>query len=150
MSDLDERARNRTVRLAGHFTAPVRVETVEDIGQDMLLVRVRTADGLPSETTVAVDELEAALAPAATVPAEQLFRWVESHRIRLAYAHDPYFEVSMSGVRGPPTTSRPSIGTCYPSPGCASCWLMTRGAGKRILAACSSKSPSCEASSIAC
>ncbi|MCW2904562.1 MAG: hypothetical protein JWO67_6827, partial [Streptosporangiaceae bacterium] len=47
MTDIEERARHRTVLIDGHFTAPVRVETVEDIGADMLLVRVRTAEGLP-------------------------------------------------------------------------------------------------------
>jgi len=84
----------------------VRVEAVEEIGGEMVLVRVRTADGRPDETTLLAEDLEAALAAGCpegvTVPALQLFRWVESHRIRLAYAHDPYFAVSLSGVRGLP------------------------------------------------
>lgn len=106
MSDLEERARNRPVALPGHFTAPVRVEAVEEIGAGMVLVRVRTAEGRPDETTLVAGDLEAALAAGgpetAAVPPPQLFRWVESHRIRLAYAHDPYFAVSLSGVRGLP------------------------------------------------
>ena len=44
---------------------------------------------------LAGEELEEALGravpSAATVGAADLFRWVESHRIRVAYAHDPYF-----------------------------------------------------------
>ncbi|MDA8047536.1 MAG: helicase-related protein [Actinomycetota bacterium] len=92
--------------LPGHFTGPVRIETVEEIGANMVLARVRTSDGRPDETTLMAGDLEAALAagpPAtATVPAARLFQWIESHRIRLAYAHDPYFAVSLSGVRGLP------------------------------------------------
>jgi len=33
---------------------------------------------------------------------KDVFRWVESQRIRLSFAHDPLFAVSMSGVRGLP------------------------------------------------
>jgi superfamily II DNA or RNA helicase len=138
MTDIEERARHRTVHLAGHFTAPVRVETVEDIGADMLLVRVRTAEGLPDETTLAVAELEAALAiaigPPETVPAAQLFRWVESHRIRLAYAHDPYFAVSMSGVRGLPHQIEAVYRHLLPQPRLRFVLADDPGAGKTIMA----------------
>lgn len=106
MTDVAERARNRLVELRGHFSAPVRVEGIESIGADMLLVRVRTSAGAPSETTLRPEELEAALTAApgeqATVDPADLFLWVESHRIRLAFAHDPYFAVSLSGIRGLP------------------------------------------------
>ena len=38
----------------------------------------------------------------AQTDARDLFRWVEGHRIKLSFAHDPLFAVSMSGVRGLP------------------------------------------------
>jgi superfamily II DNA or RNA helicase len=138
VSDLEERARNRTVTLSGHFTAPVRIETVEDIGADMLLLRVRTADGQPSETTLAAADLEAALAdgapPSPTVPAAQLFRWIESHRIRLAYAYDPYFAVSLSGVRGLPHQIEAVYRHLLPQPRLRFVLADDPGAGKTIMA----------------
>ena len=128
------------MRLAGHFTTPVRIEVVEDIGGDMLLVRVRTANGQPDETTLPVEELEAALAsalpPAATVPAAKLFRWVESHRIRLAYAHDPYFAVSLSGVRGLPHQIEAVYRHLLPKRVCASCSPTTRAWARRSWPGC--------------
>jgi hypothetical protein len=66
----------------------------------------RRADGSPAETVLTAAELEAALARAVarapTTDPQSLFRWVEAHRIQLAYAHDPLFAVSLSGVRGLP------------------------------------------------
>ncbi len=106
VSDLAERARNRLVTLRGHFSTPVRIEDVEEIADDTLLVRVRTGDGHPDETVLATADLEGALATLherpATVGARDFFRWVEGYRIRLAFAHDPDFAVSLSGVRGLP------------------------------------------------
>lgn len=138
MSDLEERARNRTVALPGHFTGPVRVETVEDLGGSMVLIRVRTADGRPSETTLAAEDLEAALAVGTSgteaVPAPQLFRWVESHRIRLAYAHDPYFAVSLSGVRGLPHQIEAVYRNLLPQPRLRFVLADDPGAGKTIMA----------------
>ena len=36
------------------------------------------------------------------MPGDDFFDFIEAHRIELAYAHDPNFAVSMSGVRGLP------------------------------------------------
>src|SRR5579862_6127394 len=87
---LSDRARHRQVLLRGHFVDPVRIETLEPIGDDVLLVRVRTSDGRPDETTITVSELEAALAEAAPAAAvvspDDMFRWIESHRIATAFA----------------------------------------------------------------
>ncbi len=138
MTDLAERARNRLVELRGHFSASVRVEVVEEIGPDMLLVRVRTSGGLPSETTLTAAELEAALdsAPAAAGAAspEDLFLWVESHRIALAYAHDPYFAVSLSGVRGLPHQVEAVYRHLLPQPRLRFVLADDPGAGKTIMA----------------
>lgn len=138
LSDLAERARNRLVELPGHFPAPVRIEAVEAISDEMLLVRVRNDAGLPDETVLAVAELEKALAEARPEakqadPAD-LFRWVESHRIRLAFAHDPYFAVSMSGVRGLPHQLEAVYRHMLPQPRLRFVLADDPGAGKTIMA----------------
>src|SRR5579875_4163866 len=73
------RARNRQLAIPGHFSAPVRVEDVEAIGQEHYLLRVRRADGSPAETVLTAADLEAALATAvARAPItdpRSLFRW---------------------------------------------------------------------------
>jgi superfamily II DNA or RNA helicase len=138
MAELGERARNRQVELRGHFPLPVRIETVEQIGDDLYLVRVRTAAGLPSETMLAGAELEEALGravpSAATVGAADLFRWVESHRIRVAYAHDPYFAVSLSGIRGLPHQIEAVYRRLLPQPRLRFVLADDPGAGKTIMA----------------
>lgn len=138
MVDLIERARNRQVELRGHFTLPVRVETVEPIGEDLYLVRVRTSDGSPSETQVSSAELEEALGRAvtavATAAAADLFLWVEGHRIRYAYAHDPYFAVSLSGIRGLPHQIEAVYRRLLPQPRLRFVLADDPGAGKTIMA----------------
>ncbi len=138
IGDLAELARNRLVTLRGHFSAPVRVETLEEIGGDLLLVRVRTALGVPDETTLSTAELKAALAIAApvaqTVHPRDLFRYVEGHRIRLAYAHDPYFAVSLSGVRGLPHQVEAVYRHLLPQPRLRFLLADDPGAGKTIMA----------------
>jgi hypothetical protein len=138
MTDLRVRARNRQVELRGHFPLPVQIEVVELIGDGLYLVRVRTAAGTPDETTLTTEELEAALeqaAPAAvTVAPIDLFRWVESHRIRLAFAHDPYFAVSLSGIRGLPHQIEAVYRHLLPQPRLRFLLADDPGAGKTIMA----------------
>ncbi len=138
MTDLAERACNRRVDLRGHFSAPVRVETVEPIGGDLLLVRVRTATGVPDETTLSSAELESALeeqaAASARVDPSELSRWIEGHRIRLAFAHDPYFAVSLSGVRGLPHQVEAVYRHLLPQPRLRFVLADYPGAGKTIMA----------------
>ena len=131
------RARHRRVTLRGHFSAPVRIEAAEPLEDGLLSLRVRTDAGGLAETTLSTEDLEAALASAEEAASERtadpkdLFRFIEAHRIRLAYAHDPYFAVSLIGVRGCPTRSRLSTATCFRSPALASCSPMTRGPARR-------------------
>lgn len=100
---LFQRAVGHRLLLRGLFTDPVLIEHI-GLEDGLLLVRVRTADGRPDEVTLDPDELRAALAAAPTPqhylsPAADFALMVESERIRLAYAFDPYFAVSLSGVR---------------------------------------------------
>ena len=134
---LADQARDRLVTLHGHFVEPVRIETVEPITEEMLLVRVRTAAGSPAETVLTVDDLEVALkeAPpsAQCVDPLDLFRWVEGQRIRLAYAHDPYFAVSLCGVRGLPHQIEAVYRHLLPQPRLRFVLADDPGAGKTIM-----------------
>ena len=101
-ADLSQRAANRQIALPAYFATPVLVEEATAEG-DLYFLRVRTQAGQLEEVTVEAPELEAALAaasegPAAAVPAEDFFLLIESARIRLAYAFDPHFAVSLSGI----------------------------------------------------
>jgi len=137
-ADLAARARNRQLAIPGHFSAPVRVEDVEAIGQEHYLLRVRRADGSPAETVLTAADLEAALATAvARAPItdpRSLFRWVEAHRIQLAYAHDPLFAVSLSGVRGLPHQIEAVYRRLLPQPRLRFVLADDPGAGKTIMA----------------
>jgi superfamily II DNA or RNA helicase len=124
--------------LPGHFAHPVRVDAVEEIGPGVYLLKVRHSSGRPDETQVTSDELESALAeqgPAA-VPADarDLFRWVEGHRIKLSFAHDPLFAVSMSGVRGLPHQIEAVYRHMLPQPRLRFVLADDPGAGKTIMA----------------
>jgi superfamily II DNA or RNA helicase len=138
VSDLGERALNRLVTLTGHFARPVRIETYDEISAGIFHLRVRYTSGDPDETQVTAAELAAALAQSA--PAEQrlvapqdLFLWVESQRIRLAYAHDPLFAVSMSGVRGLPHQIEAVYRRMLPQPRLRFVLADDPGAGKTIM-----------------
>lgn len=139
VDDLRDRARNRLISLAGHFSQPVRIEGFEEIAPGLILLRVRHATGAPDETQIAVDELETALASGASaseelVAPQDLFLWVESQRIRLAYAHDPLFAVSLSGVRGLPHQIEAVYRSMLPQPRLRFVLADDPGAGKTIMA----------------
>ncbi len=83
------------------------LDGVEDL-VDAVSLRIRSPDGNLHETVLALEELAAGAAAAAAaegyllVDGGQLSDLVESRRIELAYAHDPNFAVSLSGVCGLP------------------------------------------------
>lgn len=96
----------RRIRLPGHFAGVVRLEGAERLDGAYHL-RVRTESGTLDETLVTDDDLASeAIEPVderpALVDANAFFDFTEAHRIDLAYAHDPNFAVSLSGVRGLP------------------------------------------------
>jgi len=94
---------HKTISLPSYFAAPVFVEAVEAEDDAYYFVRVRTDAGELTEVNLTADELEAAMASAqsarsAAVLASHQSLAVEAERIRLAYAYDPHFAVSLSGV----------------------------------------------------
>ena len=93
------------ITLPGHFLEPVTLEAIRFIGSGYEC-RVRLGDGTPDEAILSLDEAAALVGQvvstrAAIQPtdAEKLRLLVESSRIRLAYAHDRQFAVSLSGIR---------------------------------------------------
>ncbi len=96
----------RRVILRGQFVGVVTVEAVEELAPGLNLLRVRTEAGQLDEATLADDALETGDVVVVDAPelvdGEDFFSVIEAHRIDLAYAHDPNFAVSLSGVRGLP------------------------------------------------
>jgi hypothetical protein len=90
----------------GALRVPGAGGCIEEIGPGVYLLKVRHGSGQPDETQETAEELEHALAEqepmAALTDSGDLFRWVEGQRIKLSFAHDPLFAVSMSGARGLP------------------------------------------------
>ncbi|MHC1578453.1 MAG: hypothetical protein ACXQTH_01780, partial [Dehalococcoidia bacterium] len=94
------------IDLPGHFDVPVILEDVRPLGPDDLAgyeCRVRLPDGTLEETVISLEEASSIFGiksePAELlkpVDAEKLRLLVESSRIRLAYAHDSQFAVSLS------------------------------------------------------
>jgi superfamily II DNA or RNA helicase len=128
----------RRVTIVGHFVGDVTLEDVEDLGNAALL-RVRLETGRLEETTLSLDELAdgavlAADEGARLVPGEHLFDLVEATRIEHAYAHDPNFAVSMSGVRGLPHQIIAVYQHMLPQPRLRFVLADDPGAGKTIMA----------------
>src|SRR5262249_36817956 len=94
----------KQVSLPGHFDAPVTLEAARPLDKGFEC-RVRLPDGSLEETVITAEEaalLTGAGSPSEskkpTVNPERLRLLVESARIRLAYAHDKHFAVSLSGI----------------------------------------------------
>jgi hypothetical protein len=130
--------------LPGHFDGWVTLEEARPLGasdRSGYELRVRLPDGTLQETVITADEalslfagrepLPAARAP---VPAEKFRLLVESARIRLAYAHDPQFAVSLSGIRTLPHQIEAVYQAMLPQPRLRFLLADDPGAGKTIMA----------------
>ena len=126
--------------LLGHFLEPVTLEAMRFIGSGYEC-RVRLVDGTPDEAILSLEEA-AALAGqvVSTQPvahpadAEKLRLLVESARIRLAYAHDRQFAVSLSGIRTLPHQIEAVYMKMLPQPRLRFLLADDPGAGKTIMA----------------
>ncbi|MFQ5854060.1 MAG: SNF2-related protein [Anaerolineae bacterium] len=128
------------VHLAGHFQEPVTVEGVRPLGSSVEL-QVRRGDGQLDETILSADEVDALLAqlttqagPAPLADPHQLRLLVESARIRLAYAYDRHFAVSLSGIRTLPHQIEAVYLKMLPQPRLRFLLADDPGAGKTIMA----------------
>jgi len=128
------------IQLPGHFAEPVVLEAVRPIGSSYEC-RVRLPDGTPDEAILTTDEVANLLRQRAEVAAkiraadaEKVRLLVESARIRLAYAHDRQFAVSLSGIRTLPHQIEAVYLKMLPQPRLRFLLADDPGAGKTIMA----------------
>lgn len=132
------------ISLPGHFDVPVILEDVRALGADGSAgyeCRVRLPNGTLEEAVISLTEAATVLgaeqkAPALAKPtdAERLRLLVESARIRLAYAHDRQFAVSLSGIRTLPHQIEAVYQAMLPQPRLRFLLADDPGAGKTIMA----------------
>lgn len=130
----------KQISLPGHFDVPVILEAARPLGKGFE-IRVRLPDGSLDEAVITAEEAVALAGAAAlveakatTVNAEQLRLLVESARIRLAYAHDKHFAVSLSGIRTLPHQIEAVYIKMLPQPRLRFLLADDPGAGKTIMA----------------
>src|SRR5438876_10790083 len=128
------------ITLPGHFLEPVTLEAIRFIGSGYEC-RVRLGDGSPDEAILSLEEAAALVghvvntqSPIQPVDAEKLRLLVESARIRLAYAHDRQFAVSLSGIRTLPHQIEAVYMKMLPQPRLRFLLADDPGAGKTIMA----------------
>ncbi len=129
----------QSIKLPGHFDTPVILEEMRQLGAGFEC-RVRLPDGSLEEVVISADE---AAALVQTPGPEQVVRMVEpadlqllveSARIRLAYAYDRQFAVSLSGIRTLPHQIEAVYQRMLPQPCLRFLLADDPGAGKTIMA----------------
>jgi SNF2 family DNA or RNA helicase len=127
------------INLSGHFNEPVILEAVREIFGGYEL-QVRLLDGSldeailsPEEAATISDEVETTT-KAELADAEKIRLLIESARIRLAYAHDSQFAVSISGIRTLPHQIEAVYLKMLPQPRLRFLLADDPGAGKTIMA----------------
>ncbi len=130
--------------LPGHFDVPVVLEDARPLGSDDSAgyeCRVRLPDGSLEEAVISAEEVVAVLGKGpdevkaeTPVDAEKLRLLIESARIRLAYAHDQQFAVSLSGIRTLPHQIEAVYQAMLPQPRLRFLLADDPGAGKTIMA----------------
>jgi len=128
------------ITLPGHFLEPVTLEGIRFIGSGYEC-RVRLSDGTPDEAILSLEEGAALVGQVVSahpsihpVDSEKLRLLVESARIRLAYAHDRQFAVSLSGIRTLPHQIEAVYMKMLPQPRLRFLLADDPGAGKTIMA----------------
>jgi SNF2 family DNA or RNA helicase len=132
------------VSLPGHFDVPVILEDARALGENGsggYECRVRLPDGSLDEAVISIAEAKTLFAATITsqttiqpVDAECLRLLIESARIRLAYAHDRQFAVSLSGIRTLPHQVEAVYQHMLPQPRLRFLLADDPGAGKTIMA----------------
>jgi len=128
------------IQLPGHFDAPVILEDARPLPNGYEC-RVRLADGTLEEAVISREEAAAlsadehtGAAKTALADAEKLRLLIESARIRLAFAHDRQFAVSLSGIRTLPHQIEAVYQKMLPQPRLRFLLADDPGAGKTIMA----------------
>lgn len=128
------------ITLPGHFAEMVTLEGIRQIG-DSFECRIRLSNGSPDETIISLSEAERLIGQHSDtkirvqpVDAEKIRFLIESARIRLAYAHDHHFAVSLSGIRTLPHQIEAVYMKMLPQPRLRFLLADDPGAGKTIMA----------------
>ena len=126
------------IELPGHFAQPVLLESVRAVGQGFEC-RVRLPDGRLEEVVLSQEETSSLLGHKGErschlVDPRHLQLLVESARIRLAYAYDRQFAVSLSGIRTLPHQIEAVYQRMLPQPCLRFLLADDPGAGKTIMA----------------
>jgi superfamily II DNA or RNA helicase len=134
----------KQVSLPGHFETPVTLEDARPLGPggaNGFECRVRLPDGTLEETILSPAEVSAIAGSdqpgpdsLSIVDAAKLHLLIESTRIRLAYAHDRQFAVSLSGIRTLPHQIEAVYQKMLPQPRLRFLLADDPGAGKTIMA----------------
>jgi SNF2 family DNA or RNA helicase len=127
------------INLPGHFNEPVVLEAAREIlgGYEL---QVRLSDGSLDEAILSPEEAAAIAGKKQGKPqtelvdAEKIRLLIESARIRLAYAHDRQFAVSVSGIRTLPHQIEAVYLKMLPQPRLRFLLADDPGAGKTIMA----------------
>ena len=132
------------IDLPGHFDVPVVLEDARPLSSDYSAgyeCRVRLPDGSLEETVISTEEAASIIGnewiwieSTTIIDAEKLRLLIESTRIRLAYAHDKQFAVSLSGIRTLPHQIEAVYQTMLPQPRLRFLLADDPGAGKTIMA----------------
>ncbi len=143
-SDLLSPWKGQQIYLTGHFDVPVVLEDMRPLSSDASAgyeCRVRLHDGSLQEVVISAEEAAAILGmqpdegkARTPVDAEKLRLLIESARLRLAYAHDPQFAVSLSGIRTLPHQIEAVYQVMLPQPRLRFLLADDPGAGKTIMA----------------
>jgi len=127
------------INLPGHFNEPVVLETVREIFGGYEL-QVRLSDGSLDEAVLSPEEVAIITGRPEKKPKiefadpEKIRLLIESARIRLAYAHDSQFAVSISGIRTLPHQIEAVYLKMLPQPRLRFLLADDPGAGKTIMA----------------
>ena len=127
------------INLPGHFNEPVILEAIREIF-DGFELQVRLPDGSLDEAILSSEEAKAISGKpeeklkAEIADAEKIRLLIESARIRLAYAHDSQFAVSISGIRTLPHQIEAVYMKMLPQPRLRFLLADDPGAGKTIMA----------------
>lgn len=128
----------KRVSIPNQFTGIVTVQSVE-IFDDVVLLTVQTQQGELREATLTLAEAQVLLetsiqTTAKPVDPRQFFLFIESSRIKLAFAYDPHFAVSLSGVKPFPHQLEAVYSRILPQARIRFLLADDPGAGKTIMA----------------
>ncbi|RLI75770.1 hypothetical protein DRP04_13220, partial [Archaeoglobales archaeon] len=128
----------KRVFLPGHTQDWVVVENLIPLDEDYFQIQARLPNGVLSEFIVTKQELYQSLEEikeeVSVNDPERLKLIVESSRIRLAYSFDPYFAVSLSGIKTLPHQIEAVYIKMLPQPRLRFLLADDPGAGKTIMA----------------